>query len=138
MAWPRSMAPCGPGGGNDWGQLGDGSTELRTTAVKVDLPADVVAAEAATNTVHAIRADGTVLAWGHNPHGQLGDGTTRASSVPVAVKNLTDVTSIAAGDFVLAVRSDGTVWALGAQRSVPARQRDDYVLPNAGAGARPS
>src|SRR6478672_6532901 len=109
-------------GNNGWGQLGDGSKESRTTPVETDLPEDLVAIEAATNTVHAICSDGTILAWGHNPFGQLGDGTTTASAFPVTVKNLRGVTSIAAGDFVLAVKSDGTVWAWG--------RNDGYQLGN--------
>lgn len=57
---------------------------------------------------------GTVMAWGSNNHGELGNGTTADSHVPVAVSNLSGVTTIAAGDYHnLALKSDGTVDGLG-------------------------
>jgi alpha-tubulin suppressor-like RCC1 family protein len=36
----------------------------------------------------ALKADGTVWAWGDNEEGQLGDGTTEYRSTPVQVKDL--------------------------------------------------
>jgi alpha-tubulin suppressor-like RCC1 family protein len=62
----------------------------------------------------ALRADGTVWAWGSNTSGELGNGTFTASTVPVRVTGLTDVVAIAdAGGTVYALRADGTVWAWG-------------------------
>lgn len=62
----------------------------------------------------ALKADGTVLAWGNNSNGQLGDGTNSSRPTPAAVSGLTQVKAIAAGDgHSLAVREDGTVWAWG-------------------------
>jgi alpha-tubulin suppressor-like RCC1 family protein len=70
----------------------------------------------------ALRRDGSVWSWGNNLHGQLGDGTTayRASPVqvlgPASVGHLSGIVSLAAGSLsqhVLAVRSDGTLWAWG-------------------------
>jgi len=60
----------------------------------------------------ALRADGTVWAWGGNAGGQVGDGTTTTRLTPVQV--LTGVTSISAGDaHTLATKADGTLWAWG-------------------------
>ncbi|WP_374616116.1 PKD domain-containing protein [Frankia sp. AgKG'84/4] len=54
-------------------------------------------------------------AWGYNSGGELGDATTTSSSTPVQVRDLTDVTALAAGDFCgYALRRDGTVHAWGA------------------------
>jgi alpha-tubulin suppressor-like RCC1 family protein len=66
-------------------------------------------------TRYALRADGTVLAWGDNHTGELGNGWTGGfSAVPVPVTGLTGVTAIAsARDTAFALRSDGTVWAWG-------------------------
>jgi alpha-tubulin suppressor-like RCC1 family protein len=62
----------------------------------------------------ALKADGTVWAWGYNYYGQLGDGTTVSKSTPVQVSGLTGVTAIAAGgSHSLAVKGDGTVWTWG-------------------------
>ncbi|MGO8669784.1 MAG: fibronectin type III domain-containing protein [Capsulimonadaceae bacterium] len=62
----------------------------------------------------ALRADGTVWAWGYNNDGQLGNGTTNSAYIPAAVSGLAGVNAIAAGAaHSLALRSDGTVWAWG-------------------------
>jgi len=45
----------------------------------------VVAVSAGIRHTIAIRADGSLWAWGMNIHGQLGDGTTESSSAPVRV-----------------------------------------------------
>jgi YD repeat-containing protein len=65
-------------------------------------------------------ADGSVWTWGYNLQGQLGNGTTTNSPTPVQVKGpggvgfLTGVVKVAAGTrFVVALKSDGTVWAWG-------------------------
>ena len=62
----------------------------------------------------ALRADGTVWAWGSNIVGQLGNGTTIDSASPVQVSGLTGMVEIAAGNgHSLALKDDGTVWAWG-------------------------
>lgn len=61
---------------------------------------------------------GNVWAWGDNGFGELGNGTTTASPSPSPVSNLSNVVAIADGccddEFGLALKSDGTVWAWGA------------------------
>jgi len=62
----------------------------------------------------ALRADGTVVAWGHNGAGQLGDGTFTNSSTPVVVNGLSNVIAIAAGTYhSVALLANGTVVAWG-------------------------
>lgn len=64
----------------------------------------------------AIGRDGVVWSWGYNGNGQLGDGatSTAARTSPLAVINLTNAVSVAAGGaHSLAVRSTGRVWAWG-------------------------
>jgi alpha-tubulin suppressor-like RCC1 family protein len=63
----------------------------------------------------ALKADGTVWAWGDNSQGQVGDGTwNNQRNSPVQVSGLTDVVAIAAGGLhSLAVKGDGSVWGWG-------------------------
>jgi len=62
----------------------------------------------------ALKADGTVWAWGDNSDGQLGNGTTIAHTTPVQVSYLSNITEIACGDNnPVALKSDGTVWIWG-------------------------
>lgn len=108
---------------NNVGQLGDGTTTNRATPVQVSGLSNIVAI-AAGGYAHsagvigghslALRADGTVWAWGLNNYGQLGDGTTTNRSTPVQVSGLTDVVAIGAGGYhSVALKKDGTVWAWG-------------------------
>lgn len=71
----------------------------------------------------AVRSDGTVWSWGIGYYGELGNGSSGSfnySLVPAAVKSpdgtglLSGVTSISAnGTHVLALKTDGTIWAWG-------------------------
>ncbi len=69
---------------------------------------------AGTSHTLALKADGTVWAWGFNLTGQLGDGSTTQRTSPIQVSVLTDVVAIAGGgSHSLAVKRDGTAWAWG-------------------------
>ena len=67
----------------------------------------------------ALKADGTVSAWGDNYSGALGDGLRQPydwpdRSVPVQASGLTEVAAIAGNERgSLAVTRDGTVWRWG-------------------------
>ncbi|MBV8839796.1 MAG: RCC1 repeat-containing protein, partial [Alphaproteobacteria bacterium] len=62
----------------------------------------------------ALKADGTVWAWGNNGSGRLGDGTRNSTSTPTQVVGVSDITAIAAAlGHSLALKKDGTVWAWG-------------------------
>jgi alpha-tubulin suppressor-like RCC1 family protein len=101
------------------GQLGTGGTSVDSTVpVQVAGLTDVVQVAAGGGFALALRADGTVAAWGGNFVGTLGDGTRTDSSTPVTVQGLTDVIQIGAGlAHGLALRSDGTVMAWGANNT---------------------
>ncbi|REE98542.1 hypothetical protein [Thermomonospora umbrina] len=75
-----------------------------------------------TNHTLAVTSDGKVRTWGRNGSGQLGDGTTTPRTGPVEVSGLTGIRrrqgAVAGGEWhSLAVKSDGTVWAWGANGS---------------------
>jgi hypothetical protein len=82
-------------GYNGAGQLGDGTTTNRLVPTLVPTLADVVAIAAGSGGGPyatpggyslALKADGTLWAWGNNGALQLGDGTTNNRSTPVQVR----------------------------------------------------
>jgi alpha-tubulin suppressor-like RCC1 family protein len=101
--------------GSNWrGQLGDGTTQVRTRRVVVVGLTDAVAIAAGSSHSLAVKRDGTVWSWGDNWQGQLGDGTTTPHPTASLVPGLTGVVAVEAGDYhSLALKQDGTVWAWG-------------------------
>ena len=101
-------------GGNDSGELGDGTftDRLRPGAV-AGLPLPARAISAGGSHALALLSDGTVWAWGYNGN-LLGDGSSYTRATPGPVSNLAGVIAISAGSsFSLALKSDGTVWSWG-------------------------
>ena len=115
----RSDGTVSAWGINEHGELGDGTTTDRFTPVQARGLTGVMTQVAAGEEFSlALRSDGTVWAWGRNDRGQLGRGTISSQElVPARVAVLNRVTKISAGrDFALALRSDGIVFAWGANR----------------------
>jgi alpha-tubulin suppressor-like RCC1 family protein len=106
-------------GANAVGQLGHMDTTEYHHPVQVYGVMNLTAIACGGNHTLALRDDGTVWAWGYNASGQLGNGNyTTATSAVQVTGGLTGVTAIAAGfDHSLALKSDGTVWAWGANDS---------------------
>jgi len=136
---PAAVAAPGPGvfafGSNEFGGLGDGTTADSYSPVPVSgLPGPVRQIAAGGATSAALLSDGTVWAWGDNtfgllgtgasggaaivpqpvPGGYLGDGTATRHLTPEVVPSLTGITQVSASDASFAVRSDGTLFAWGA------------------------
>jgi len=62
----------------------------------------------------AVRADGTLWAWGINNFGQLGQGNTTDYSSPVQVGALTTWSKVEASKWAAsAIKTDGTLWGWG-------------------------
>src|SRR5690606_31785365 len=117
----HTCARTGDGGARCWGdnavgQLGDGTTEDRKSAVAVaGLQQAVSLAAGADHTCAALR-DGGVVCWGSNEAGALGNGVEGEETVGVAVsvRNLTGVSEIASGDAFTCALSGGQVLCWGA------------------------
>lgn len=88
-------------GGNFYGQLGIGTIDNDNHPYPAALPglAGVVAIAGGYDSAYALKADGSVWAWGHNADGQLGDGSGADQPAPVNVSGLTLPPGLTAGIF---------------------------------------
>lgn len=94
------------------------SSAVVSTLVVADALFTGVTALSAGNThTTAVKNDGTVWNWGRGDAGQLGNGNSGNgvdSATPVQVPGLGGFVDVADGNgFVLALKSDGTVWGWG-------------------------
>jgi len=99
-------------GRNDKGELGNGSKTPSSLPVLVSGLSDVVAISGSSRSIAghslALKADGTVWAWGDNTWGQLGSEGKSNSSFPVQLSGIRGAVGIAAGvshSLVLFARS---------------------------------
>jgi len=107
-------------GYNNYGQLGLGNTTQRTVPFKIEQDINsndfnnVEKISSAYEHNLALKADGSVWAWGRNNYGQLGDGTTSTRTMPQQLNFIENVLSICAGAYhSMALKADGSVWAWG-------------------------
>ena len=113
------------GYGETYGALGLGNKNNYSTPQQVGSLTDWVKVCCGNQFMVALKADGTLWAWGLNNVGQLGQGNTVNRSSPVQVGSLTTWRAVAinmsyslgSAQYVLAVQADGTLWAWGANSS---------------------
>jgi alpha-tubulin suppressor-like RCC1 family protein len=100
-------------GGNLYGQLGDGTTNLKTVPTQIG--------SSSWKTVRAggyhslgIKSDGTLWAWGDNEFATLGDGTFTNRLVPTLISSSTDWKAVSCTlSRSVALKNDGTLWIWG-------------------------
>ena len=72
-------------GGNNFGQLGDGTYASRPSPAQVQGLSEVIYVAARDYHMFVIKSDGTVWAWGSNENGECGDNTIQDRTHPVQV-----------------------------------------------------
>lgn len=97
-------------GGNESGQLGDGT--LADAATLRQIMKNIKTVAAGANHTLALTVDGKLLSWGDNSFRQLGAGDVHTYPAPQAV--MTDVIAVSAGNGCsFAVSKDGSLWGWG-------------------------
>ena len=106
-------------GRNNRGQLGDGTRDDRSIAVRSEgYGSGNLQVAAGTGTSVVLKGDGAVWACGQNTWGELGDGTTesRANPAPMLIVGNGN-RKVAAGEYhVVVLRGNGEVYSTGANR----------------------
>jgi len=105
----RQTAPCGHGEETITASLETAplrnvtalfrSDTQRNSPVKIGSDTTWVTVAAGGYHSLAIKADGTLWAWGYNYYGQLGDGTTTQRNSPVQIGSDTTWVTVAAGYY---------------------------------------
>lgn len=104
---------------NNLGQLGLGDTTTRTSPTQVGTDTNWATCSAGGAFAVAIKSNGTIWSWGDNSVGQLGLGSAGGTHLsPAQIGSGTDWRSVSAssgfaGNFVLAIKSGGTIWSWG-------------------------
>ena len=102
-------------GGNEAGQLGDGTNLPRTTPIDVTgLGSGVAVVVAGSGHTCALTTAGALKCWGGNAEGRIGDGTTTTRTTPVHVTGLgSGVVAVDAGGHTCAATTMGALKCWG-------------------------
>jgi len=113
-------------GGNNYGQLGDGTTTDRYNPTEITSNFTLNIGETITETSlgyyhsSAITSEGKIFTWGANLNGQLGDGTQIDKDIPTAITsnfslNMGEtITSVSLGYYhSSAITSEGRIFTWG-------------------------
>ena len=107
-------------GWGNYGQTGQGTTSNQLTTKQVGALTTwktLPSANQVSQSMLAIKTDGTLWAWGQNANGQLGLGDVVNRSSPVQVGTLSNWLAVASGlsgyCHTIALKTDGTLWTWG-------------------------
>ena len=102
-------------GKNDYGQLGLGNTNSKSTFTKVTTNTeDTVKISCGYEHTYILKNNGMIFSCGKNSNGQLGLSTTNDMTTFNQVQNMDNVRNIISGGYhVFVVKKDGTLWACG-------------------------
>ena len=104
-------------GGNNLGQLGLNNQTSYSSPTQIGTGTDwSTAGHTQYYSSHHIKTDGTLWTWGQNIDGQFGlntQGEYRSSPTQIPGTTWSDVTGAKQNGGVLAVKTDGTLWAWG-------------------------
>ena len=117
IAEDGSLWGCGQ---NLHGQLGNGNTTALRVLIKIGTDTNWRQVRMGTDHAVATRTDGTLWAFGRNNNGQAGQGslTTTQYNSPTQIGTATDwAWAVAGANHCVAVKTDGTLWAWGANAS---------------------
>ncbi len=100
-------------GGNDYGQLGDGTTIDRTTPLQITTETKFIQVSVGYHCL-AIDNEGNLWSWGYNKYGQLGDGTISDKNIPTKIDSTVKFIQVVAGTcHSLAIDNEGNLWSWG-------------------------
>ena len=121
-------------GDNQYGQVGDGTTDDRTTPTQASgLESGVISIAAGGSETCAIVSSGGLKCWGSNNYGQIGDATTDNKTLPTQVSGLeSGVQTVAVGNsFVCAVLDSGVLkcWGYNYYGQVGDGTTDNRAVP---------
>lgn len=100
-------------GGNQFGQLGDGTTTTRTLPTIIDSGITYLSISAGEDHTCGFTSSGFLKCWGANNLGQLGDGTTTSKTTPTVIDSGVSYTSISAGRHTCGVTNSGLLKCWG-------------------------
>jgi len=116
-------------GNNTYGQIGDNTTQSKSSPVQVGALTNWAQVSEGYQTVMAVKTDGTLWGWGRNQSGQIGDNSITQRNSPVQIGSLTTWAAVSSGNgATIAIKTDGTLWSMGNNESGVSGQNESTIV----------